>query len=139
VQASVERDTASSAGGELRLPARRSELSAARLYTEKVAAACGFDADSCYEFVYAVNEAVTNALRHGAPDAQGLIYLSSVVDADRLTFAVRDCGTFAPPTLDATTRSEHGRGLAFMATLMDEVQLRTEPGSTIVRLSKARW
>jgi anti-sigma regulatory factor (Ser/Thr protein kinase) len=138
VQASVERETGDSVESELGLPARRSELAAARRYTEAAAAACGFDANSCYECVYAVNEAVTNALRHGAPDAQGLIYLSSIVDADRLTFAVRDCGTFALPTLDAATRSEHGRGLAFMASLMDEVQLRTEPGSTIVRLSKVR-
>jgi anti-sigma regulatory factor (Ser/Thr protein kinase) len=133
---SVERDVA--VANELGLPARCSELSVARQFTGETAAACGFDADSCYEFVYAVNEAVTNALMHGAPDALGLIYLSSIVDADRLTFAVRDCGTFAMPTLATDTRSEHGRGFALMASLMDEVQLHSEPGSTIVRLAKLR-
>jgi serine/threonine-protein kinase RsbW len=138
VQVRAEPDMASSLASELGLSARRSELHAARRYVGEAAAAFGFDADSCYEFVFAVNEAVTNAIRHGAPDALGLIYLSFIADADCLTFAVRDCGTFAMPTLDAATRPEHGRGLAFMASLVDEVRLRTEPGSTTVHLAKAR-
>lgn len=129
---------ASSAASELGLSARRSELGAARQYTGEAAAAFGFDAEGCYEFVFAVNEAVTNAIRHGAPDARGLVYLGFIAAPDRLTFAVRDSGTFAIPGMDTATRTEHGRGLAFMASLMDEVQLHTKPGSTIVRLSKVR-
>jgi serine/threonine-protein kinase RsbW len=138
VRAWIERDTMSFAASELRLPALRSALDVARRYVEEVTAAFGFDADSCYELVFAVNEAVTNAIRHGAADEQGLISLSIVADADRLTFVVRDCGTFGIPVLDTDTRSEHGRGLALMASLVDEIQLRIKPGSTIVRLSKAR-
>jgi anti-sigma regulatory factor (Ser/Thr protein kinase) len=138
VYAQLEREIRSPSAGELGLSALRSELSAARQYTGEVAAAFGFDADGCYKFVYAVNEAVTNAIRHGAPDVQGLIHLGFVADAQRLTFAVRDYGTFALPVLDAATRPEHGRGLAFMASLVDEVRLRTRPGRTIVHLAKAR-
>jgi anti-sigma regulatory factor (Ser/Thr protein kinase) len=138
VQTWIERDTASFAAKELRLPALRSALDVARGYVEEVAAAFGFDADSRFELVFAVNEAVTNAIRHGAPDEQGLISLSVVADVDRLTFIVRDYGTFAMPALDIDTRSEHGRGLALMAGIMDELQLSIKPGSTIVRLSKAR-
>jgi serine/threonine-protein kinase RsbW len=138
VQAWIERETASFAASELRLPALRSELDVARRYVEEAAAAFGFDADSCFELVFAVNEAVTNAIRHGAPDERGLISLSVVADVGRLTFVVRDCGTFAMPVLDTDTRSEHGRGLALMASVMDEVQLHIKPGSTVVRLSKAR-
>jgi serine/threonine-protein kinase RsbW len=110
----------------------------ARQYVRETAEAFGLDADSCCELVLAVNEAVTNAIRHGAGDAQGLIYLSFVADPDRLTFAIRDCGTFALPALDSATRSEHGRGLVLMASLVDEVQLHTQPGGTIVRLAKTR-
>ena len=69
---------------ELHMPARRSELGAARTYAGEVAAEFGLDADGCYEFVYAVNEAVTNAIRHGASDEEGMIHLSMVADADRL-------------------------------------------------------
>jgi anti-sigma regulatory factor (Ser/Thr protein kinase) len=139
VKDTAERDAASLAASELRLPARCSELGAARRYAGEAAAAFGFDADNSYEFVYAVNEAVTNAIRHGDPDAHGFIHLSIVADADRLTCTVRDYGTFVMPALDTTaTMSEHGRGFALMASFMDEVRLYIGPGSTIVRLSKAR-
>jgi serine/threonine-protein kinase RsbW len=136
--ASGKNHTASLAESELQLPARRSELGAARKYAGDVAAAFGLDADNCFEFVVAVNEAVTNAIRHGASDERGLIHLSIVADAERLTFAVRDRGTFVMPVLDGEMSSEHGRGLALMASLVDEVQLEIEPGGTTVRLSKTR-
>ena len=123
---------------ELPLPARRSELGAARQYAADSAEAFGLDEASCYEFVVAVNEAVTNAIRHGASDDQGLIHLSIIADADRLTFEVRDRGTFVMPDLDSSLGAENGRGLALMASLVDEVQLEIEPGGTTVRLSKAR-
>jgi serine/threonine-protein kinase RsbW len=126
---------------ELRLPAKRSELRVARRYAREVAAAFGLDADASYEFVSAVNEAVTNAIRHGASDEQGQIRLSVVADDDRLTFAVRDHGTFTMPVpvVDGAAKSvEHGRGLALMTSLVDEVRLRIEPGGTTVSLSKAR-
>ncbi len=124
------------AASELHVQARRSELAVARRYAEDVAQAVGLDADSRYEFVYAVNEAVTNAIRHGASDEDGMIHLSIVADAERLTFAVRDQGTFVVPVLDVTDTAEHGRGLALMASLVDEVQLQIDPGGTTVRLSK---
>jgi anti-sigma regulatory factor (Ser/Thr protein kinase) len=123
---------------ELPLPARRSELGAARQYAADSAEAFGLDQGGCYEFVVAVNEAVTNAIRHGSSDERGLIHLSIVVDGDRLTFTVRDRGTFVMPVLDGAEGSESGRGLALMASLVDEVQLEIEPGGTTVRLSKSR-
>jgi serine/threonine-protein kinase RsbW len=138
MQTSGKHDAASLAKSELQLPARRSELGAAREYARDGATAFGLDADDCHDFVCAVNEAVTNAIRHGASDERGMIHLSIVADADRLTFAVRDRGTFVMPVLDVAVSSEHGRGLALMASLVDEVQLEIEPGGTTLRLSKAR-
>jgi anti-sigma regulatory factor (Ser/Thr protein kinase) len=121
---------------ELRLPAQASELAAAREYAHEAASAFGLDDDGCYEFAFAVNEAVTNAIRHGRPDEHGYIHLSVFADDDRLTFAVRDCGTFAASTFDRVTSSERGRGFALMTRLMDAVQLCAAPGSTTLRLSK---
>src|ERR1700677_4337545 len=78
-----------------RRPAKASELAAAREYARGGGGAFGLDDDRCYEFAFAVNEAVTNAIRHGRPDEHGDIHLSVFADDDRLTFSVRDCGTFA--------------------------------------------
>jgi serine/threonine-protein kinase RsbW len=131
-------DTVVASTSELHVLARRSELGVARKYAEDVAAAFGLDADSRYEFVYAVNEAVTNAIRHGAADDEDMIHMSIVVDEDRLTFAVHDQGTFVMPEVDGIESSEGGRGLALMASLVDEVDVHIDPGGTTVRLSKSR-
>jgi anti-sigma regulatory factor (Ser/Thr protein kinase) len=132
----VERDGTSAATSELRLPAQPSSLAEAREYARSAAAAFGLDDDRSYEFAFAVNEAVTNAIRHGRPDEHGDIHLSVRVDGDRLTFVVRDHGTFAASSFERVTSSERGRGFALMRSLMDTVQLCAAPGSTTVRLSK---
>src|SRR6202047_5545837 len=116
-------NTVAVAASELHMPARRWERGAARKYAGEVAAAFGLDADGRYEFVYAVNEAVTNAIRHGASDEEDMIHMSIVADADRLTFAVRDRGTFVMPEVEAGEVSPGGRGLALMASLVDEVDV----------------
>jgi anti-sigma regulatory factor (Ser/Thr protein kinase) len=126
------------ATSELRLPARPAKLGAARQYAHEAAAAFGFDDERCYEVAFAVNEAVTNAIRHGKPDEHGCIHLSTLADGDRLTLAVRDCGTFVACDGDADALAEGGRGFALMARLMDAVQLCVSSGSTTVRMSKAR-
>ena len=135
--ACIQHDLETTTLGELRLPARSSELGVAREFAEETAAAFGLDADGRFEFAVAVNEAVTNAIRHGRPDARGQIHLRVQASADSLTFAVRDCGTFTAPLARATASSEHGRGFAVMSTLMDAVQLCVSPGSTTVRLTKS--
>ncbi|HSZ04763.1 MAG TPA: ATP-binding protein [Solirubrobacteraceae bacterium] len=124
--------------GELLLAALPSELGAARAFAERVGVAFGLDGDDCYDFTYAVNEAVTNAIRHGAPDRHGRIHLSFRASASRLTIAVRDYGTFVMPVARSDARSEHGRGFPLMARLTDAVRVRVEPGRTTVYLSKAR-
>jgi anti-sigma regulatory factor (Ser/Thr protein kinase) len=123
---------------ELKLPARPAKLAAAREYAHEAAAAFGFDAERCYEVAFAVNEAVTNAIRHGQPDAHGCIHLSALTDGDRLTLAVRDCGTFTACDAATVANGEGGRGFPLMARLMDAVQLCVSSESTTVRLSKAR-
>jgi serine/threonine-protein kinase RsbW len=122
---------------ELRLPARPSKLRVAREYAWQAATACGLDAESREDFVQAVNEAVTNAIRHGAPDEHGLISILALVEDDRLTLSVRDYGTFAGPAPRVTALAENGRGFALMTRLADAVHLSVGKGATTVRLSKA--
>jgi serine/threonine-protein kinase RsbW len=127
---------------ELCLPAELSQLAAARTFARQSAAAYGLDDDGCYEFAYAVNEAVTNAIRHGLPDERGFIRVTITAEADRLACAVRDWGTFTGPAEDPAASSdaaaEHGRGLALMRILMDEVRLHASSSGTTVYLAKVR-
>ena len=134
----VADETAGRAAEELSLPAESTKLVTAREYAHQAATAFGFDAERCYEFVFAVNEAVTNAIRHGMPDEQGHIHLSIHADAERLTLAIRDSGSFRAASSDSASSGEGGRGFALMARLMDTVQLCVASGSTTVRLSKER-
>jgi anti-sigma regulatory factor (Ser/Thr protein kinase) len=131
-------DASDLAVGELRLLARPSKLGAARDYARRFAAAFGLDEDDCYDFVFATNEAVTNAIKHGAPDEQGYIRLRMHADGDRLTLAVRDYGTFIPPLHDENPTRDGGRGFSLMTSFMDEVRVHIEPGCTTIYLSKTR-
>lgn len=123
---------------ELRLPARSAKLWVAREYAHAAAADFGLDRDRCLDFAFAVNEAATNAIRHGIPDRAGDIHLSVRADERRLTLSVRDCGTFSASHSVLGAHSERGRGFAMMASLMDAVQLCVAPGSTTVRLTAVR-
>jgi anti-sigma regulatory factor (Ser/Thr protein kinase) len=130
---------------ELRLLAQPSELVLARKFAHRAAVAFGFDEDRCDEVVCAFNEAVTNAIRHGRADSQGHIGLSVRSDAERLTFVVRDHGTFVGPVISATVAvkgippsAESGRGFALMAGLMDSVELHVLQDGTSVCMSKVR-
>ena len=124
---------------ELRLPAKASELHRARDYADRAAASFGFGEPGRVEFVYAVNEAVTNAIRHGTADKAGTIGLHIVADGDRLTVDVCDCGPFvAPATDDDEPMADHGRGFDLMAKLVDDVEVRARPEGTTVRLGTRR-
>lgn len=138
MSATVEPRVLSHAASELRLSAQPSQLAGAREYARAAAAAFGFDDERCYEVVCAFNEAVTNAIRHGLPDAHGQIDLSVQSEHERLTLAVRDYGRFVACAVATTPSSEGGRGFALMAGLMDNVELRILPSSTTVCLSKDR-
>jgi anti-sigma regulatory factor (Ser/Thr protein kinase) len=120
---------------ELWLRADASELKTARRFAEAAASDFGLDEDARFRFTLAVNEAVANAIEHGAPAADGRIQLRISTQSDALNFEVRDWGSFtvgAPQAPEALP--ERGRGLAMMATLVDEVDLRPSDDSTVVRL-----
>jgi anti-sigma regulatory factor (Ser/Thr protein kinase) len=131
------------------LRADPSELAAARDYVEQAVVAFGFDRSRGFACVFAVNEALTNAIRHGAPGAEGGIRLRITAEHDSLVFAIYSRGPFAVAGLahdpsetsvgvygTPDTSSEGGRGLPYMERLMDKVELDIRAGSTTVRLYK---
>jgi anti-sigma regulatory factor (Ser/Thr protein kinase) len=120
---------------ELWLRADPVELKTARRFAEAAAMDFGLDEDARFRFTLAVNEAVANAIEHGAPSADGHVQLRISTQNDALYFEVRDWGRFSvrwPEPAEALP--ERGRGLALMATLVDEVDLRPSDDSTVVRL-----
>jgi anti-sigma regulatory factor (Ser/Thr protein kinase) len=123
---------------ELRLPAASAQLVIVREHVERAALAMGFDDRAAHEIVFAVNEAVTNAIRHGAPDHAGTIGLLIEPDGDGLTVVVSDSGSFVPSVPNESPMAENGRGFVFMASLMDQVDLVRCPEGTRVRLRKHR-
>jgi anti-sigma regulatory factor (Ser/Thr protein kinase) len=124
---------------DLRLPARPAELKRARDCVAAAAADFGFARKAAYELVFAVNEAVTNAIKHGSPDRDGTIGLTIGAEGDSLVCSVQDAGPFIPPTEKPEPASaESGRGFAFMSALTDEFELLVKPAATVVRLRKLR-
>lgn len=94
---------------------------------------------AAYQFVYAVNEAVTNAIKHGGAEPDGTIGLRIEVVGESIICSVRDRGPFVPPAAFAgPTLAESGRGFALMSALTDELELEVLPGATVVRLHKRR-
>lgn len=124
---------------DLRLPARPSELKRARDCVASAAADFGFARKAAYELVFAVNEAVTNAIKHGRPHDDGTIALTIDAEGDALVCSVRDAGPFVAPRAAHEPRTaESGRGFAFMSALTDDFELLVKPAATIVRLRKLR-
>jgi anti-sigma regulatory factor (Ser/Thr protein kinase) len=109
-----------------------------RRYADAAAAEFGLERGDRHEFVFAVNEAVTNAIKHGRPDRDGTIGLCIDTDGDTLICSVSDSGQFLPAPADSDPLPERGRGLNCMALMMDEIELSTAPDGTTVRLHKRR-
>ncbi len=112
-------------------------LSEGRSFIDRALSEAGFDAGTRYQITVASNEAVSNAMEHGAPCEDGQFHLAATVTDGSFVFSVRDCGEFeqaAPPAVDPV--AERGRGFACMNLLMDDVRLDARPGETVLRLAK---
>ena len=119
---------------ELWLLADAIELKTVRRFAEAAAKDFGLDSDVRFRFVLAANEAVANAIEHGEPSPDGRLRLRISSVGDFLSFEVRDWGSFAVKWPKPSALQERGRGLAMMASLVDELDLQPSDGCTIVRL-----
>jgi anti-sigma regulatory factor (Ser/Thr protein kinase)/ketosteroid isomerase-like protein len=112
-------------------------LSEGRGFIDRVLEDAGLDAGARYQITVATNEAVSNAMEHGAPCEDGHFHIAASVERGSFVFSVRDCGEFdesASPAPDPV--AERGRGFAFMNLLMDDVRLDARPGETVLELVK---
>jgi anti-sigma regulatory factor (Ser/Thr protein kinase) len=108
----------------------------AREFADAAAAAFGFDDDARFDIRLAASEAVTNAIQHGSSSPDDSIKLSVVEEGRVLHFHVVDGGDFLPRIDSGAHFPDRGRGLTFLAHLMDEVCIGTAQPGTIVRFSK---
>ena len=127
---------ASRSASKIEFPAVAERLQEAREFVDGIAAAFGFGEDARYDLKLAATEAVSNAIRHGARSRRDTVRLCAVEGEGVLTFSVADHGSFLPNRDNGDPLPEQGRGLAFIAHLMDQVCIRTGEHGTVVRFSK---
>lgn len=93
----------------------------------------------------AVSEAVTNAIVHGYEGTRGMVTMRAMIDGSVLSIEILDRGRGIANVEKAmepffTTHPEQersGMGFAVMQTFMDDVDVRSVPGSgTSVRMRK---
>jgi anti-sigma regulatory factor (Ser/Thr protein kinase) len=115
----------------------KEDLGSIRWFVSRHAHASSLDRNRADDFVLAVNELVTNSLRHGG----GAGTLRIWTERDALVCEVRDRGQYVDPlfgrVLPAPERSS-GRGLWVVNQLCDLVQIRSSPAGTAVRVHM-RW
>ena len=113
-------------------------LKEARDFADRAAAEYGLDTDARYHVKLAMSEAVTNAIQHGSTSPADEIRIRAAEESGALVFEVADTGRFRPRVTRRGELPESGRGLEFMRLLMDEVDLRSGHGGTLLRFSKRK-
>jgi anti-sigma regulatory factor (Ser/Thr protein kinase) len=121
---------------ELTLHAELSLLPEIRAFAEAAAREFGFGDDDRYQVKSAVNEAAANAIEHGSASREDSVQVEAAAEDGALVFYVRDTGTFRPRVWRGGEISERGRGLEFIARMMDEVDVRPGERGTELRMSK---
>jgi anti-sigma regulatory factor (Ser/Thr protein kinase) len=120
-------------GEPLELAFGAGPLAALRDLVSRHAAAAGLDQARTADLVLAVDEVVTNSLRHGG--GRGTLRIWQ--DADALVCEVRDAGRIADPMAGRQRPApdrEGGRGPWLVNQLCDLVQLRSSAAGGVVRL-----
>jgi len=113
-------------------------ITALRHEVARCAVSAGLNAQRLEDFVLAVNEIVTNAVRHAGGRGRlrmwlaGAILRCEVVDHGGGIPADEDEGTMLPPSYAVS-----GRGLWLARHLCDTLTVRSGPGGTTVTLASA--
>ena len=110
-----------------------SHLAGSRQFVSRRAADAGLSPARAYDLVLAVNEVLTNSIRHGGSSGTLRIWQED----DRLVCEIEDRGRLSDPLADRRRpdpEQPNGRGLWMANQLCDLVQLRSPAHGTIVRL-----
>jgi anti-sigma regulatory factor (Ser/Thr protein kinase) len=89
------------------------------------------DEASAYDVLVAVGEAAANAIEHAYGPSDASFRLNAAVEDGDVVIEIRDEGRWRP------ARGAHrGRGLGMMRELMDDVQVDSDEGGTLVRMRR---
>ena len=107
---------------ELTLPAEPLELSSLRRALQRWLAECEASEADSYDIVLACNEACANAIEHAYGPGDASVHIDAAFSGDEVAITVRDYGRWREPR-----GNNRGRGLGLMETLMDSVNIVTDP------------
>ena len=116
----------------IRFPAEPSALAPMRSSLRAWLERHGARENEIFDILVAVNEACSNAVEHPLARRGPDVMLEAEVTAGEVTVAVRDRGAWRP----AGPRGDRGRGLDFMSTLMESVDVRRSEDGTTVHLTR---
>jgi serine/threonine-protein kinase RsbW len=117
----------------LKIPSKAEYLGFCRLVLAGLARARALDEEALADLKLAVTEACSNVIRHAYPDgaARGEIEIRYLLEPGAVTVEVVDSGSGFAPAAEQPDEmdelSDHGMGLAIIATLMDELELTPGP------------
>ena len=124
----------------LRVPARAEYVALARLALSGLADIVALPEELLADLNLALTEAVSNSVRHAYADGGGFVSIAYVLSPDALAVEVEDDGKGfdpeRPPALEGEELTEGGLGIAIIRTIVDEFELRSQPG---VRGSRLRF
>ncbi|MBA3261510.1 MAG: SpoIIE family protein phosphatase [Thermoleophilaceae bacterium] len=113
------------------LPAEPESLPGLRRRLARFLQAAGADEIETYEITLTVCEAAGNAIEHAYGPGDATFDVEASVDADDLVATVSDRGNWRE------RRGTHrGRGLNIIEGLMDQVEVSSEQGGTVVRMRR---
>lgn len=123
--------------GLLQIAATLDNLAVTREFVRSFATAHGLDAEGTYDLVLAVEEAVTNVIRHGyGEDKEGTIQIEVAQDDGALLVRVLDQAPHFDPTaasapdlsVPVAERPLGGLGIYMMKKSVDALRYRSLPG-----------
>ncbi len=120
----------------IRVPSTFRALSKARRFVSEIAADCGFGPDDAFDIAIATDEAIANAILHGAKGRRRGYIDVKVVCRRAFIVTVTSKGSFKSSDSKPELGSESGRGLWLMSALMDRVTISVGGGYTRVVMAK---
>lgn len=126
----------------LLLQSQLQEIARAEEVILDAAARHGFDESECFAIRLSLEEALTNAIKHGNRfDRDKTVVLAYCIDDEQLRVSITDeGGGFVPadvpdPTLDENLERPSGRGIMLMRAFMNRVEFSAD-GQTVTMIKQ---
>ena len=135
-----------SATSHIVIPAQLDAVPGVALEIEQFMKAAGFSDQQVLDMQLAVEEVITNTIRHGYCGSPGTITIHGKAGPDLLTVEITDhapafnplCTPDPDITLSLEKRKTGGLGVYLIRRVTDTVEYRYEPGKNILTLTKKK-